>query len=122
MAQTQPTAWTEFFTPDASTDRGWFKAITEPYDSARAYEYTEATMPVWDEDINAWREQSTLGNYLDYRPCRPWVSADEPQIHCVCYVAHTYKYVMTLAEAREWIEAEALSVRPELAIQGILAV
>jgi len=113
----QSTIWSEFFTPDASTDRGWLKAITAPYDDAIAYQYTDATMPIWDSEINAWREQSTLGNYLDYRPCRPWVTAEDPQIHCVCYVSHIHKYVMTVEEAREWIEQEAVRVRPELAIQ-----
>src|SRR5882762_3107850 len=122
MRTIQPTAWTEFKAPDASTDRGWLKAITAPYEYDRHSEYTDATMPIWDSEINAWREQSTLGNYLDYGPCRPWAKAGEPQVHCVCYVSNTCKYVHTVAEAREWIEIEAVRVRPTLAIQANLGV
>lgn len=116
----QSTVWSEFFTPDASTDRGWLKAITEPYSFDRYHEYNDATMPIWDSEINAWREQSTLGNYLDYRPCRSWAKADEPLVHCVCYASNTHKYLMTVSEAKDWIEAESARVRPTLAIQSTL--
>lgn len=124
MATEQNTAWTEFFAPDeATTDRGWFKALCEPYDSARYHEYTDATMPVYDEDIKAWREQSTLGNYLDYGPCRPYAKPEERErglVHCVCYLTHESQYVRTVAEAREWIEQRCLAVRPSLVMQGRL--
>jgi len=36
----KPTVWTEFFTPAATTDRGWLKAITGPWDDSRSYQYT----------------------------------------------------------------------------------
>jgi hypothetical protein len=126
-ATPQTTAWTEFLNGDASTDRGWLKAICEPYDSARCREYKHDNMPVWDDDIDAWREQCTLGNYLDYCPCRTNYSAEslarmypDGNVHAVCYPAHTSRYFRTVAEAREWIETESARVRPELVFQRSL--
>jgi len=113
------TTWTEFYAPDASSDRGWLKAITAPLDRDRWMEYTHETMPVFDEDINGWREQSTLGNYLDYGP-EHFKSSTTPGdgfIHAVCYASKTSHYFPTVAEAKSWIETEALRMRPELEIQ-----
>lgn len=110
--------WTGFATPDATTDRGWLKAECDPFDSSRWLEYNDRNMPVWDEDINAWREQSTLGNYLDYGQVRP--KSEGPQVHCVCYVSHQSCYVDTVEQAREWIEAEAQRHRPDLSFQRVL--
>ena len=108
------TTWTEFFTPDATTDRGWLKAIAEPWNNDIAYSYTHETMPVWDAEINAWREQSTLGCYLDYGPLR---ESRVKQVHAVSYAAHTVKYFDTVREAKDFIEAEAMRVRPDISIQ-----
>ena len=79
-------------------------------------------MPVFDDSVPGnWREQSTLGNYLDYPGCYIAERQAHGTIHCVCYVSHTSRYVRTVAEAREWIESEAFRVRPELVFQGSLA-
>ena len=104
----------------ASSDRGWLKAICDPFEWEKHSQYTSETMPVWDADINAWREQSTLGNYLDYRPCREYESAEKPQVHAVCYVTGKSQYFMTVQQAREWIETEAASRRHDLAFQMVL--
>lgn len=109
MANTQQqTVWSEYFAPDATSDRGWLKAICEPYDWNRHMEYTSETTPVWDEDINGWREQSTLGNYFDY---------GQRGIHCICYLTSGVQWVSTVAEARAWIESEAQRARPNLVFQ-----
>jgi len=71
-------------------------------------------MPVWDEEINAWREQSTLGCYLDYGPLR---ESRVKQVHAVSYAAHTVEYFNTVPEAKAFIEREAMRVRPDLSIQ-----
>jgi hypothetical protein len=55
------TVWSE---PNATM--GWFKAICKPWSNKDRYGYTNETMPVWDSEIGAWREQSTLGNYTQY--------------------------------------------------------
>jgi len=115
----KPTVWTEFFTPAATTDRGWLKAITGPWDDSRSYQYTHETMPVWDEEIGAWREQSTLGCYLDYGPLR---QSRVKQVHAVCYAAHSVGYFDTVPEAKEFIEREAMRVRPDVSIQMQLGV
>ena len=108
------TTWTECFAPDATSDRGWLKAITKPRTSDDWYACTHETMPVWDEEINAWREQSTLGCYLDYGPLR---QSRVKQVHAVSYAAHTVEYFDTVAEAKEFIEREAMRVRPDISIQ-----
>lgn len=105
--------WYECFTPDATTDRGWLKALCAPFNNGRRSEYRHDNMPVRDDVPGGWREQSTLGNYLDYGPVRPGQPGQH--VHCVCYAANTSRYVATVAEARAWIEEEALRVRPELA-------
>jgi hypothetical protein len=105
------TFWSEY--PDASTERGWLKALTPPFDYARHLEYTHDTMPVYDDGVPGhWREQSTLGNYLDYGPVRP--HATGPQVHCICYANNAHCYVETVAAAKAWIEERALQARPEL--------
>lgn len=114
------TTWTECYAPDATTDRGWLKAITAPYDYGKHMEYTSETMPVLDSEINQWREQSTLGNYLDYGPVRHGQIAADGHVHAVCYVSHTSRYHATVQQAKDWIEAEALRVRPELEFQTAL--
>ena len=118
----QSTFWTEYFKPDASSDRGWLKALTEPYDRAKYHDYTSATMPVFDDEVpGQWREQSTLGNYLDYCDCfQDAERIANGSVHAICYVTNTSRYVRTVAEAREWIEQEALRFRPSLAIQAVL--
>lgn len=123
MISTKPigtVVWSECFVPDATSDRGWLKAVCAPYEPHHDPHYTSATMPVWDEEISAWREQSTLGNYLDYSPCRP--PSDAPQVHCICYVTGRTKYVYTVQQAREWIEMQVKGARPDLCVevQGLL--
>jgi len=104
----------------ASTDRGWLKALTDPYDHSRWMDYNENTMPIADDEVpGGWREQSTLGNYLDYGPCKTYRSIEEQQrepgfVHAVCYVSHTSHWFPTVREAKDWIEAESKRVRPEL--------
>src|SRR3954470_16902704 len=120
--QVMQTTWTEYYTPDAATDRGWLKAITPPYDDSRWMEYTSGTMPVFDDDVNGWREQSTLGNYLDYGPVRPGQIATDGHVHAVCYASHASRYFHTVEQAKQWIEAEAQRVRPELEFQQSLFV
>ena len=108
-------AWSEYLTPEASTDRGWLKArCGAPSDYTYCSYPGNDRYPVWDEDITpaGWREQSTLGNYLDYGPVRP--GATGPQVHCICYASGAHVYVSTVSQARVWIEGEARRVRPEL--------
>ena len=124
----QRTVWSEFGTPDATTDRGWLKAITAPWSRENVLDYTNETMPVWDAEIGEWREQSTLGNYLDYGPCRADYSAEslarlypDGNVHAVCYASQTSKYFSTVADAKAWIESEAMRVRPNLVFQQAFA-
>jgi len=114
------TFWSEYPRPDATTDRGWLKArcgAPQSYDPS--LHPGSDRYPVWDEDMApaGWREQSTLGNYLDYGPVRPGTTG--PQVHCVCYASGRFWWVSTVPEARAWIEAEAARVRPELFTQGV---
>lgn len=130
--QSQIAVWNEYSTAAthesdkwASTDRGWLKALTGPWKYEDASQYTHETMPVPDEDVpGGWREQSTLGNYLDYGPDHYRSAEDRAKqpgnVHCVCYPSHTYGYVETVEQARAWIESEAKRVRPELTYQDSL--
>lgn len=112
----QYAVWNEYPRPDATTDRGWLKALCAPYSRDRYPEYTQNTMPMYDDTVPGnWRESSTLGNYLDYGPCRP--RATGPQVHCICYATGNTAYVSTPADARAWIEAEARSARPLLRVR-----
>jgi hypothetical protein len=116
------THWSDYPTPQAITDRGWLKALTLPFDRAKWMDYNYRNMPVFDDGVPGnWREQSTIGNYLDYGPCRTGYSAEyvarmwpDGLVHCVCYAAGTSKYVRTVEQAKAWIESECARVRPEL--------
>lgn len=113
----QGTFWNEYPAPDATSDRGWLHAICEPYEFDHHPRYTHENTPVYDEDHGLWREQSSLGNYLDYGPCRTHRPAVEPKIHCICYANNQTKWVHTVQEAKDWIESQAASARPDLCIQ-----
>jgi len=108
--ETAKTVWSSF------SDRGWLKAITEPYDPRRTYTY--ATMPVYDLDIQAWREQVTLGTYLDYSQNPVFYRSAESRatqpgnILCVCYASKTSRYIETQEQAKAWIEFSVARVRP----------
>lgn len=122
----QSACWSEYFAPDATSDRGWLKAICAPYNWDKRYEYTHDTSPVADDSVSGgWREQSTLGNYLDYGTGHhrsvETRTAQPGNIHCICYVTKTTRYCETVREAKAWIESEALRGRPELVVQQTLA-
>lgn len=101
--------------PGAVSERGWLKALCEPLDFDKFRAYTHENMPVMDIDVpGGWREQSTLGNYIDYGPVRGDKPDTAETIHCICYATKTTRWVATVAAAKAWIESEAKRGRPEL--------
>jgi hypothetical protein len=112
-------AWTDFFPPEATTARGWLKVLCDPPDDHVLYD--NERLPIWDEDLNDWREQSTLGNYLDYGPdhYRSAESrADQPgNVHCIAYGPTRTHYSETVADAKAWIEQMARESRPDVALE-----
>lgn len=129
--------WSTYTPPDATSARGWLFALCPAYDPSRRY--TNPHVPIRDSVPGRWREQSSLGNYLDYGPdhyrsgheyCgrfNPGIQEAAPDgcqcrqsqpgnIHCICYASNRSRYVETVEQARAWIEAEALRARPDLLV------
>ena len=62
-------------------------------------------MPVYDDYIREWREQSSLGNYLDYGPLRESLPGEQNKfVHAVCYRPTRSGYFATVQEAKAWID------------------
>lgn len=111
----------------AASDRGWlFVEIETALHSGMKVMY--------DRERKVWREESSLGNYLDYGAdhyrskhgsegngvCH-CATCEPGNIHCVVYLnpdssmRTVSRYVATIEQAREWIEAEAGKIRKESA-------
>ena len=113
----QQTFWHDC--PDAISDRGWLHAVTGPWKLEDSHSYTSATMPTEDtHSPTGWREQSSLGNYLDYGPCRDGHVG--PHVHAICYAPLQTGYFETVSEAKQFIERSVLTLRPDCIIQGTL--
>jgi hypothetical protein len=109
--------WNDYEVPDATTARGWLFVLCEPWNPTA--NYTSDTLPFQYED-GKWREQSSLGNYLDYGPdhYRPAESrAEQPgNVHALAYNPTRVHYFETVADAKAWIEQQARESRPEVAL------
>jgi hypothetical protein len=109
------TVWAEFraAAPEgsdewASSDRGWLFRLCEEYNASKwiSGEYNDTNTPIFDENLGAWRERSSVGNYLTYSH-GPDYSAEGPKVHAVCYCATPRRrWFNTISEAKAWIEEE----------------
>ena len=110
--------WDDYEVPDATSARGWLFALCGPWDPT--VDYTHDTLPVQYAE-GQWREQSTLGNYLDYGPdhYRPAEArAEQPgNVHCVVYNPTRTHYFETVHDAKAWIEQMARESRPDVALE-----
>jgi hypothetical protein len=111
--------WRDYPEPDATTARGWlFVLCGSPDDHVL---YNSETLPVWDDDLNDWREQASLGNYLDYGPDHyrsAEARAEQPgNVHALAYNPTRTHYFETVQDAKAWIEQQARESRPDVAME-----
>lgn len=106
--------WTEI-----ANGCGWLKAVTGPWSIEDRLKYTSDTSPVWDSDINAWREQSTLGTYIDYG--QNGEKRSGAQVLAGCYRSGQWRNFETIEQAKAWIVEEVRRVRRDLASAPIAA-
>lgn len=88
---------------------GWLFVEAEPYDRAKARDYTYSDCPVSDDrSSTGWREQSALGWYVSYTethgPNGETVYAAIPRDSVRSSYFHTTQWFHSTQQAREWIE------------------
>jgi hypothetical protein len=100
----------------AISDRGWLLVECEPFSIEKRHQYTHETMPVRDnQSFTGWREQSSLGWYLDYAPGPthgPESERDTVLAVC-CATGGAHQWFETCEQAQRWIEARAMVARPD---------
>ena len=106
----------------AISDRGWLLAECAPFSLEMRHSYTSDTTPIRDETAlnTGWREQSSLGWYMDYGPechrtAEGYDRAEQPgNVLAHSVVTHASHWFMTCEQAQRWIESQAITGRPDL--------
>jgi len=102
---------------EAASARGWLFALSTPYSTSEHWNCPHNRMPIQDDVPGGWREQTSLGHYLDYEG-KDWSGdykhSPDGEISAVSVVGHTSKWFPTVESARQWLLEEAKTHRPEL--------